>query len=209
MNKGRFITIEGCEGVGKSTLISGLKKYIETTGQDVIFTREPGGTEVAEKIRAVILDADNKAMTDTAELLLYASARAQHTEEKILPAVKDGKVVICDRYSDSTLAYQGYARGIDKDLICSLNTVAERGVTIDATIFLDLDPEKGFLRKGGADKTDRLEQENLDFHRRVYGGFKEIAKLRSDRVISINADQSAEKVLDDTINALVERGILR
>ena len=209
MNKGRFITIEGCEGVGKSTLIAGLKNYIEQTGQTAIFTREPGGTDVAEKIRAVILDANNKAMTNVAELLLYASARAQHTEEKILPAVADGKLVICDRYSDSTLAYQGYARQIDKQLIRSLNEVAERGVTIDATIFLDLDPVKGFLRKGGADKTDRLEQENLDFHRRVYQGFKEIAQLEPNRVISINADQSAEKVLEDVINALKQRGILR
>ena len=206
--KGKFITVEGCEGVGKSTLLSGLKKYLSERGIDAVFTREPGGTEVAEKIREVILDASNSAMTDKAELLLYASARAQHTEEKILPAVREGKLVICDRYSDSTLAYQGYARGIDKALIRSLNSVAECGVKIDATLFLDLDPEKGFLRKGGADKSDRLEKETLAFHKRVYGGFKEIATLEPDRVVSIDASKSAEEVLSSVIEELTKRGIV-
>jgi dTMP kinase len=206
--KGRFITIEGCEGVGKSTLLAGLKKYLLEAGIDAEFTREPGGTPVAEKIRAVILDANNAEMTDKAELMLYAAARAQHTEEKILPKVKEGKLVICDRYSDSTLAYQGYARGIDKELIRSLNKIAECGVKIDATIFLDLDPEKGFLRKGGADKSDRLEKETLDFHKRVYGGFKEIAKAESERVISIDASKSASEVLEEVISQLKMRGIV-
>ena len=206
--KGKFITVEGCEGVGKSTLLSGLKKYLSERGIDAVFTREPGGTEVAEKIREVILDASNSAMTDKAELLLYASARAQHTEEKILPAVREGKLVICDRYSDSTLAYQGYARGIDKALIRSLNSVAECGVKIDATLFLDLDPEKGFLRKGGADKSDRLEKETRAFHKRVYGGFKEIATLEPDRVVSIDASKSAEEVLSSVIEELAKRGIV-
>jgi dTMP kinase len=206
--KGRFITIEGCEGVGKSTLLAGLKKYLLEAGIDAEFTREPGGTPVAEKIRAVILDANNAEMTDKAELMLYAAARAQHTEEKILPKVKEGKLVICDRYSDSTLAYQGYARGIDKELIRSLNKIAECGVKIDATIFLDLDPEKGFLRKGGADKSDRLEKETLDFHKRVYGGFKEIAKAERERVISIDASKSASEVLEEVISQLKMRGIV-
>ena len=106
MKRGFFVTIEGCEGVGKSTLICGLKEYLAANGAEAVFTREPGGTEVAERIRAVILDPENAVMTPTAELLLYAAARAQHTEEKIIPAVKKGKLVICDRYSDSTLAYQ-------------------------------------------------------------------------------------------------------
>ena len=206
--KGRFITVEGCEGVGKSTLLNGLKQYLLSEGIDAEFTREPGGTPVAEKIRAVILDANNDAMTDKAELMLYAAARAQHTEEKILPAVKAGKLVICDRYSDSTLAYQGYARGIDKDLIRSLNSLAECGVKIDATIFLNLDPEKGFLRKGGADKSDRLEKETLDFHKRVYGGFKEIAETDSERVISVDASMTADKVLEEVIYQLKKRGIV-
>lgn len=203
---GKFITIEGCEGVGKSTLLKGLKEYFVENGIDAVFTREPGGTPVAEKIREVILDADNAEMTDTAELLLYAAARAQHTEEKIIPALNDGKIVICDRYSDSTLAYQGYARGIDKQLIRSLNAIAECGVRIDATVFLDLDPEKGFARKGGADKSDRLEKETLMFHKRVYAGFKDIAAQK--RVLAIDAGKSASEVLSSVIDGLKERGII-
>ncbi len=205
---GRFITVEGCEGVGKTTLLCGLKKYLDGIGKEAVFTREPGGTEIAEKIRSVILDPDNVAITDVTELMLYAAARAQHTEEKILPAVSSGKLVICDRYSDSTLAYQGYARKIDKELICKLNSIAERGVKIDATLFLDLDPEKGFLRKGGADKDDRLEKETLDFHKRVYYGFKEIARQNSDRVIVIDASKNAEEVLFSVIEAIKARGII-
>ncbi|MBR6773614.1 MAG: dTMP kinase [Clostridia bacterium] len=205
--KGKFVTIEGCEGVGKSTLITLLKKYVQDNNIDAVFTREPGGTPVAEKIRAVILDADNKAMTDRAELLLYAAARAQHTQEKIIPAVSEGKIVFCDRYSDSTLAYQGYARGIDIQLCKSLNSIAECGVNIDLTIFLDLSPEDGFRRKGGADKGDRLENESLAFHKRVYEGFKDISKNSGGRYASIDASRSKEDVFESVIATLKERGI--
>ena len=205
--KGKFVTIEGCEGVGKSTLITLLKKYVQDNNIDAVFTREPGGTPVAEKIRAVILDADNKAMTDRAELLLYAAARAQHTQEKIIPAVSEGKIVFCDRYSDSTLAYQGYARGIDIQLCKSLNSIAECGVNIDLTIFLDLSPENGFRRKGGADKGDRLENESLAFHRKVYEGFKDISKNSGGRYASIDASRSKEEVFESVIATLKERGI--
>lgn len=149
--------------MGKSTLLRGLKDYLETAGRDAVFTREPGGTEVAERIRAVILDPENAAMTPTAELLLYAAARAQHTEEKIIPAVRDGKLVICDRYSDSTLAYQSYARGLDRGECLAADEIARRGIKPDLTVFLDLSPERGFARKGGADKGDRLEREKSTF----------------------------------------------
>ncbi len=204
--EGKFITIEGCEGVGKSTLVAGLKKYFADNNIDAVFTREPGGTPIAEKIRNVILDADNAAMVDNAELLLYAAARAQHTEELIKPSVAAGKIVVCDRYSDSTLAYQGYARGLDKQLCRQLNAIAEAGVNIDLTVFLDLDPELGFKRKGGADKGDRLEQESLAFHKRVYAGFKDIAS--EPRVASIDAGKSAEEVLSSVIDTLKERAII-
>lgn len=208
MKKGKFVTIEGCEGVGKSTLIAGLKEYFNQNGIDAIFTREPGGTPVAEKIREVILDANNSAMTSTCELMLYASARAQHTQEKIIPAVESGKIVLCDRYSDSTLAYQGYARGLDKDLCNQLSLIAQSGIKIALTIFLDLNPLDGFKRKGGADKGDRLEQETLDFHQRVYGGFCDIAKNNPDRYAVIDAKQSKEEVLSSVINALKNKGII-
>lgn len=205
---GKFVTIEGCEGVGKTTLIEGLKKYFSATGTAAVFTREPGGTAVAEKIRALILDAANTETTPVTELLLYAAARAQHTEELIIPALKAGKVVVCDRYSDSTLAYQGYARGLSKSLCRTLNSIAERGVKIDLTVFLDLSPEKGFLRKGGADQSDRLEKEDLLFHRRVYQGFCDIARSDTERVVAVDASLTREEVLDSVINEMKRRGII-
>ena len=205
---GKFVTIEGCEGVGKSTLVKGLKRYFEENGIDAVFTREPGGTPVAEKIRGLILDAQNDETTPTTELLLYAAARAQHTEEMIIPAVNAGKIVVCDRYSDSTLAYQHYARGLKGDVCRELNCIAERGAKIDLTIFLDLSPEKGFLRKGGADKTDRLESAGAEFHRRVYEGFKEIARREPDRFVAVDAEKPADKVLGAVIELLREKGII-
>ena len=205
--KGKFVTIEGCEGVGKSTLINSLKEYCAINGIDAVFTREPGGTPVAEKIRAVILDANNKEMTDTAELLLYAAARAQHTEEKIIPAIEQGKIIFCDRYSDSTIAYQGYARGLNLELCHNLCKTGECGVTIDATIFLNLDPVLGFKRKGGADKGDRLEQQTLEFHKKVYAGFVDLSK-KNARYIDIDASKSAKEVFDSVIDALKNRGII-
>lgn len=207
MKKGFFVTIEGCEGVGKSTLLRGLEEYLETAGREAVFTREPGGTEVAERIRAVILDPENAAMTPTAELLLYAAARAQHTEEKIIPAVRDGKLVICDRYSDSTLAYQSYARGLDRGECLAADEIARRGVKPDLTVFLDLSPERGFARKGGADKGDRLEREKIDFHERVYAGFRAIAESDPDRVVAVDASKSKEEVLAAVVNLLKERGM--
>ncbi len=207
MKKGFFVTIEGCEGVGKSTLLRGLKDYLETAGRDAVFTREPGGTEVAERIRAVILDPENAAMTPTAELLLYAAARAQHTEEKIIPAVRDGKLVICDRYSDSTLAYQSYARGLDRGECLAADEIARRGIKPDLTVFLDLSPERGFARKGGADKGDRLEREKIDFHERVYAGFRAIADSDPDRVVAVDASKSREEVFAAVVSLLKERGM--
>ncbi len=207
MKKGFFVTIEGCEGVGKSTLLRGLEEYLEIAGRDAVFTREPGGTEVAERIRAVILDPEHAAMTPTAELLLYAAARAQHTEEKIIPAVRDGKLVICDRYSDSTLAYQSYARGLDRGECLAADEIARRGVKPDLTVFLDLSPERGFARKGGADKGDRLEREKIDFHERVYAGFRAIAESDPDRVVAVDASKSKEEVLAAVVNLLKERGM--
>ena len=208
MKKGKFVTIEGCEGVGKSTLICSLKKHFENKGIDAIFTREPGGTPVAEKIREVILDANNSAMTPTCELMLYASARAQHTQEKIIPAVEQGKIVLCDRYSDSTLAYQGYARGLDMELCQKLCNLGQCGINIDLTIFLNLDPEDGFKRKGGADKGDRLEQETLQFHKKVYNGFCDIAKKNPERVAIIDASKGKEEVFNAVINAFKDKGII-
>lgn len=185
---GKFITVEGCEGVGKSTQIRFLKEYCEKYGIDAVFTREPGGTDIAEKIRGVILDADNKGMDPLTELFLYAAARRQHTRELIIPALKAGKTVFCDRYNDSTLSYQGYARGLDKNMISVLNGWASDGAKIDLTVFIDVDPSEGFRRKGGADENDRLEREGMEFHEKVYRGFKDIAEKEKGRVVCVKAD---------------------
>ncbi len=206
--KGFFVTIEGCEGVGKSTLLSGLKSSLAELGADAVFTREPGGTPIAERIREVILDPNSSELVPISELLLYAAARAQHTAEKIIPAVNQGKIVVCDRYSDSTLAYQGYARGLDLNACKIVDEIARGGYSPDLTIFLDLNPVDGFKRKGGADEGDRLEREKIDFHERVYGGFKAIAKAEPNRVAVIDASLSPEEVLTATLNAMRERGII-
>ena len=206
--KGKFITIEGCEGVGKSTQLALLKEYFENNGIEAVFTREPGGTDIAEKIRAIILDANNKALTPVTELLLYAAARRQHTEEKIIKALMEGKVVVCDRYADSTVAYQGYARNLDKQLINQLNEIAMANVKIDLTLFLDLPPELGFARKGGADKNDRLENEKLDFHKRVYEGYLAVAQNNRDRVVKIDSSQSVEGVFSQIVDAMKKAGIV-
>ena len=206
--QGKFITIEGCEGVGKSTQLALLKEYFENNGIDAIFTREPGGTEIAEKIRGIILDAINKALTPVAELLLYASARRQHTEEKIIKALQEGKVVVCDRYADSTVAYQGYARNLDKQLIDTLNEIAMANVKIDLTLFLDLPPELGFARKGGADKNDRLENEKLDFHKRVYEGYLAVAEKNKDRVVKIDSSKNVDEVFEQIVTAMKKAGVV-
>ncbi len=206
--QGKFITIEGCEGVGKSTQLALLKEYFEKNGIEAVFTREPGGTDIAEKIREIILDAENKALTPVTELLLYAAARRQHTEEKIIKALLDGKVVVCDRYADSTVAYQGFARNLDKQLIDLLNNIAMAQVKIDLTLFLDLPPEQGFARKGGADKNDRLENEKLDFHKRVYEGYLAIANSNKDRVVKIDSSKNADDVFAQIVTAMKKAGIV-
>lgn len=193
--------------MGKSTQLKLLREYFDLIGVDAVFTREPGGTEIAEKIREVILDANNKEMKATTELLLYAAARRQHTEELIIPAVKSGKVVVCDRYADSTTAYQGYARDLDKATVRTLNEIAMAGVKIDVTLFLDLPPEKGFARKGGADSKDRLESEQLSFHDKVYEGYCAIADAEKDRVKRIDASKTAEEVFEAIKEVLKNIGI--
>ncbi len=187
MANGKFVTIEGCEGVGKSTQTRFLKEYCQKNGIDAFFTREPGGTPIAEQIRDIILDANNTELDSVAELMLYCSCRAQHTAELIKAKLAEGKIVFCDRYIDSTMAYQGYGRGLDKAMIDSFNKWAVGDVKIDLTIFIDLNPTLGFLRKGGACKSDRLEQAGNEFHEKVYKGFCEIAKKDSSRVKKVDA----------------------
>lgn len=207
--KGKLITFEGCEGAGKSTQINFLKEYCAEHKIDAVFTREPGGTPIAEKIRQVILDAENKEMDALAELLLYAAARAQHVAELIVPALNAGKLVVCDRFTDSTVAYQGYARGFDTARIEALNTLALNGIAVDLTVFLDVPPDAGFIRKGGADAGDRLENESLDFHRRVYKGYQSQINAQPERFLVIaSAALKKEETFQRIVEGLKKRGIV-
>ena len=192
--KGKFITVEGTDGSGKSTQLKLLMDYLGTKNCDVVFTREPGGTEISEKIRDVILDINNKEMTDMTEALLYAAARAQHVQQKIIPAINEGKVVICDRFADSTIAYQGAARGLGTDNIMQINSFALNGIMPDLTLFFDLPPEKGILRKKNEKELDRLESEKLDFHVNVYEGYKKLCSQYPDRIKVISADDTVENI---------------
>lgn len=174
--KGKFITFEGCEGSGKSTQLKLLAEYLNEQGADFIMTREPGGSEISEEIRKIILNGKNVNMCDECEALLYAAARIQHLKEKVAPALAAGKIVICDRYVHSSLAYQGYARGLGLEYIEKINEFALKQFTPDLTVFLNISPKEAFERKHGADKNDRMEQLGLEFHQRVYEGYLQLEK---------------------------------
>ena len=206
--KGYFITLEGCEGSGKSTQLKKLEEFLKESGRDFIFTREPGGTPIAEQIRGIILDGKNVEMCDETEALLYASSRVQHIKEKILPAKSQGKIVICDRYIDSSFAYQAYARGLGMDFVKGVNVYAVENCMPDLTLFLDISPEDAFARKGGADKDDRLEQSGIEFHKKVYQGYKALANDNPQRIVCIDAKLGAEDVFNNVIKVLKEREII-
>jgi len=186
MHKGKFITFEGCEGVGKSTQVNMLKDYLKKTGQQAMFLREPGGNTLSEKIRKIILDPDNSEMTTLCEAMLYSAARAQLMGQVIIPALDSGKLIICDRFIDSTMAYQGFARDLGVKTISSLNETVCGDYMPDVTIFLDLPPDEAFKRKGGRDNNDRMELQSLDFHKKVYEGYKKAADMYPDRIILIS-----------------------
>lgn len=180
--KGLFITFEGGECSGKTTLIKALKEYYEAKNYNTIVTREPGGTPIAEQIRNVILDNNNVAMTSKCEALLYAASRMQHVEEKILPALKEGKLVFCDRFLDSSLAYQGYARGLGFDLVLKANQFVLDYLP-DVTILIDIKPEVALKRLSTrTDKVNRLDAESLKFHQLVYEGYEKILTIYPNRI---------------------------
>lgn len=195
---GCFIAIEGTDGSGKSTQLKNVIAYLDKQGYDLVVTREPGGTSIGEQIRQVLLDTENAAMHARTEMLLYAASRAQHVEEKILPGVKAGKVVVTDRYVGSSIAYQGFGRGLG-DIVAQVNEIATAGVYPDLTIFLDLSPEDGIKRKGNEEKhdLDRLELEKLEFHHKVYEGYQEMCKKNPNTVKRIDASKSAEEVFEE------------
>ena len=206
--KGKFITFEGCEGVGKSRQIKMLEEYLKTNGISYLLTREPGGTPVSEQIRSVILDGRNVAMADECEALLYAAARVQLLKETIKPKLDQGALVFCDRYIDSSLAYQGYARGLGVEFVEKINDYAIKNFMPDYTIFLNLPPEQAFKRKGGVDKKDRLELSGMKFHEDVYKGYLQLAKRYPERFIVIDASGEKEQTHDKIIRALKEKGVI-
>lgn len=203
-----FVTFEGCEGVGKSTQIRLLREYFEKNSIDAVFTREPGGVPICETIRGVILNKDFSEMSPICEALLYASSRAQLVSEIIKPNLDSGKIVICDRYIDSSFAYQGYARGLGLEMVEGINFHAIDGVVPELTIFLDLPPEQAFSRKGGRDASDRMEREDLSFHNKVYEGYKAVAKKYPERVVCIAPTGTKFDTHRAIVKALKDRGII-
>lgn len=206
--KGKFITFEGCEGVGKSRQLEMLKEYLKNNNIDFYFTREPGGTGVSEQIRNIILDGKNSAMVDECEALLYAAARVQLIKEEIAPRLDAGQLVLCDRYVDSSFAYQAVARGLGYDFIDNINCYATKNFMPDYTVWLDLTPEQAFKRKGGVDKNDRVELSGMEFHNNVYKGYKELSLKYPERFIVIDASGTKEQTQAKIISALKEKGII-
>ena len=200
--EGIFITIEGGDGSGKSTQIDLLMQYFDTHGYEVLLTREPGGTVISEKIREIILDKDHMEMADMTEALLYAASRAQHVQEFIIPNVKMGKVVICDRYVDSSVVYQGHARGLGIDAVEAINHYATLGLTPNLTILLDLPPEIGLARKKNQQALDRLELASDSFHIKVNEGYRILAKRHPERILSVDATKSIEDIHQVIIKAI-------
>ncbi|MGN0819335.1 MAG: dTMP kinase [Christensenellaceae bacterium] len=205
---GKFVTFEGCEGSGKSTQLKLLKEYFEKNGIASVFAREPGGTEIGEKLRKIILDKNNVSISDSCEALLYASARAQLVDELLLPSLKQGKTVVLDRYVDSSFAYQGYARGLGIDFIGKINAYAMENCAPHLTVFLNIDPENAFRRKGGVDTSDRLELAGLGFHKKVYQGYLELSKKYPERIVSVDCSGTVMQTHHRIIQALKERNII-
>jgi len=197
--KGKFITFEGADGSGKTTQIEMIKKYLEEKGYECLLTREPGGSNLGNKIREILLHYDGE-VDSLCELLLYMADRAQHVNTIIRPALERGQIVLCDRYTDSSVAYQGYARGLDVEKIIELNKIATENLEPDLTIVFDVETETAIKRVG--EIKDRLEQEGIEFHKKLRKGYLELAKRFPQRIKVINANLSIEEVFSQVVNAL-------
>lgn len=197
-----FITFEGGEGSGKTTLIAALRSYLEEMSLSVVTTREPGGSRIAEKIRKVILDIENTDMTPRTEALLYAASRVQHLDEVVIPALNANQVVLCDRYLDSSLAYQGYARGLGFESVLKINTYALDYLP-NLTFYIDLDPNIGLERIKNRSQ-NRLDKEQLAFHLKVREGYLKLANLYSSRISVINGNQPIEDIIKEVLAKIKE-----
>ncbi|MFK5883367.1 MAG: dTMP kinase [Candidatus Izemoplasma sp.] len=203
--EGKFITFEGPEGSGKTSVIKAVTAFLTDKGYDILTTREPGGIKISEKIRDIILDVEHTEMTARAEALLYAASRGQHYEEKIAPALKENKLILCDRFIDSSLAYQGHARKIGIDEVYEINKFAIGSKLPDLTIFIDVPPAVGLKRVFSNDrKVDRLDLESLQFHELVYEGYMILIDKYSDRIKKVNGTNKIEEVVQDTLKLIQE-----
>ncbi|MGF9964743.1 dTMP kinase [Bacillus rhizoplanae] len=207
--KGLFVTVEGPEGSGKSTLITNLLPYFEKKEQKVMATREPGGITISEEIRTILHKKEHTMMEARTEALLYAAARRQHLVEKVIPALNDDYIVICDRFIDSSLAYQGYARGLGVDKVFEINRFATEDCMPDITIYLDIEPEIGLarIRKDGNREVNRLDLESMEFHKRVREGYLQLVDRFADRIVVVNADQPMDIVIEE-VTQLIEQKLL-
>lgn len=202
---GLFLTFEGGEGTGKTTQIARVAKHFEAQGKRVVVTREPGGSHIANQIRSLLLDPKMKGLKPLAELFLYEASRAQHVQDIILPALKEGKVVICDRFTDSSIVYQGVARGLPAKLVTLLNGIATGGIRPDLTFVLDLDPRIGLARVGSRGILDRMEKEALSFHQAVRKGYRKLAKAEPKRFRVIDASKSRDQIHETILQHLEKR----
>ncbi|MDO4198886.1 MAG: dTMP kinase [Erysipelotrichaceae bacterium] len=203
--KGLFITLEGPDGSGKTTVATLVCEKLKEMGYEVVHTREPGGIDIAEQIRNVILNPENTAMDGKTEALLYAASRRQHLVEKVFPAKNAGKLVICERFVDSSLAYQGYGRNLGFDEVLSINMFAIDNTFPDLTIYLDVDEKTGLDRISDRGFKDRLDQESIDFHHRVVEGYREVLRRFKDRIDVVDASKSVDEVVQDTIDIILNK----
>lgn len=202
MKKGLFISIEGPDGSGKSTQIENIKQFFADKSIDILFTREPGGTAIGERIRNILLDKECVDMNYMTEAMLYAASRAQHVAQVIKPALAAGRIVVCDRFVDSSIAYQGYGRGLG-EAVAVINRYAVDGCMPDVTFFMKVDPSVGIDRIG-SDKQDRLDGEKEAFHREVYRGYLELEKQNPQRIVGIDASRSIEDIKEEICRKLEE-----
>lgn len=201
MKKGLFITFEGADGSGKTTQLNNIKNFLEEKGFDVVVTREPGSLELGKKIRNILLHYDG-VVADRCEIFLFLADRAQHVETFIKPAIDEGKIVLCDRHTDSTIAYQGYGRNQDIELLKKLNEIAVNGLRPDLTMLFDVSTETAQERVGS--EKDRMESAGIEFHRKVRQGYLELYKENLDRIKLINANNSIETVFEDAKNIIID-----
>ncbi|ANB59329.1 dTMP kinase [Anoxybacteroides amylolyticum] len=200
-----FFSFEGPDGAGKTTIISMVESFLREQGWDVVATREPGGIEIAEKIRDIILNPAHQAMDGRTEALLYAAARRQHLVEKVIPALKDGKIVLCDRFIDSSLAYQGFARGLGVDEVLGINQFAIEGYFPTLTLYFDIEPKIGLERIYGNEKREinRLDLESLSFHENVRKGYLQLMERFPERIVMLDASREVADVFADAISILM------